>query len=396
MEYARPPLRIVDLVETRSQARMSRDRVLGENVVWRGTPKVVEAPATLRVAALVLFALSAVSLCFAVVISFSLHVTPTESLVFAGWSTLVGVLAIQAPKIWLEKVEYIVTERHVVMQRGPFRRSIERRAISFARIRWSAGHPGVGDMDLVRAVPTGALRRRLLLQLRGVAAPDRVWAIVRGVESSIEPHRGDRPLAQRLDDGERVVWSARPRRTRHAHVPRGRRELGVLGLSGVLFATFVTMLLRAIPNLRVLVAAGLRDWPFAALLVGEGISATLVLGAAVYLAIDGLITPLRQLDRTRYLITDRRVLIQRGREELHLDRERIVDVIPTPGASGLTDVFLVLDGPRARALAIGGAFGESDLGPQLHPILESVEDAESVSRILLARPPTPPESRQAA
>jgi len=362
---------------------MNRDAVLGERIIWRGGPKVLEAPDTMRVAALVLFTLSAVSLCFAVVISYALHLTPTEPLVFAGWSTIVGVLCIQVPKIWLEKVEYIVTERHVVMQRGPFRRTIERRSISFARMRWSKRHPGIGDMDLVRAVPTGALRRRLLLQLRGVAAPDRVWAIIRGVDSSIEPHRGDRPLTQRLDDGEHVVWSAQPRRTRHTHLPRGRRELGVLGLSGILFYTFVAMLTRAVPILKVLVGVGLRDTALTALVLGESMSGLLVLGFAVYFAFDGLVAPLRHLDRTRYLITDRRVLIQRGREELHLDRERIVDVIPTRGASGLTDVFLVLDGPRARALAMGGAFGEGDLGPQLKPVLESVEDAESVSRILL-------------
>jgi hypothetical protein len=374
-----------------------KDSVLGERIVWRGTPKVVEVPATLRVAALILFALSAVSICFAVVISFTLHITPTESLVFAGWSAALGVLVIQAPKIWLEKVEYLVTERHVIMQRGPFRRTIERRSISFARIVWSASYPGVGDMDLVRAVPTGALRRRLLLQLRGLAAPDRVWAIIRGVESSIGPHRGDRPLAQRLDDGERVVWSAKPQRRARGHVPRGKRELSIIALSGVLFYTFVSMLVHEVPNLKTLSAAGLREGPLAALLVGEGITAILVLGAAIHFAIEGFLTPVRQLDRTRYLITDRRVLIQRGREELHLDRERIVDVIPTPEGGGLTNVFLVLDGPRARALAIGGAFGERDAGPQLHPVLEAVDDPESISRILLARPSgRPPASQKAA
>jgi hypothetical protein len=364
---------------------MNRDAVLGERIVWRGAPRVLEAPAPLRVAALVLFTLAAVSVCFAVVIAYSLHLTPTEPLLFAGWSTIVGVLAIQAPKIWLEKVEYIVTERHVVMQRGPFRRTIERRSISFARMYWSKRHPGVGDMDLVRAVPTGALRRRLLLQLRGVAAPDRVWAIIRGIDSSIEPHRGDRPLAQRLDDGERVVWSAQPRRTRHTHLPRGRRELSVLILSGVLFYTFAAMLFRSVPVLKMLVGAGLRDTALTALVLGESMSGLLVLGFAVYFAFDGLVAPLRHLDRTRYLITDRRVLIQRGREELHLDRERIVDVIPARGASGMTDVFLVLDGPRARALSMGGAFGEGEIGPQLKPVFESVEDAESVSKILLTR-----------
>jgi hypothetical protein len=362
------------------------DPVLGEVVVWRGRPKIVEAPLGFRLAAAVLSALAAVSLCFAVVVSYSLHVTPTEPLLFAAWTSLVATLAVQVPKIWLERVEYIVTDRHVIMQRGAFRRTIERRAISFARIVWSASQPGIGDMDLVRAVPTGALRRRLLLQLRGVVAPDRVWAIIRGVESSIEPHRGDRPLAQRMDVDERVVWSARPKRTAHAVMPHGRRELGTAALALSLFYTFAMMLFRAIPNLRMLAHAGLRQGPFAALVLGEGIAALVVLSAGLYLAFEALVAPFRNLDRTRYLITNRRVLIQRGREELHLDRERIVDVIPTRGSSGVSDVFLVLDGPRARALAMGGAFGEIDAGQELRPVLVSVEDAESVSRILLSHP----------
>jgi hypothetical protein len=136
-----------------------------------------------------------------------------------------------------------------------------------------------------------------------------------------------------------------------------------------------------------LLGAGLRSGPFLAIVLGEAIAALLVLGAAVYFLYDGLITPFRNLNQTRYLITDRRVLIQRGREELQLDRERIVDVIPARSAGGLTDVFLVLDGPRARALAMSGAFGEGDSGVELTPVLESVEDAESVSRILLSNPP---------
>lgn len=367
---------------------MNRDALLGEPIVWSGRPKVLETPQSLRAGALVMFALAAVSLCFAVAISFALRIAPTESVLFAAWSTLIGVVVLQAPKIWLSKVEYVLTEKHVVMQRGPFRRTIERRAISFARIRWSARSPGVGDIDLVRAVPTGALRRRLLLQLRGVVAPDRVWSIIRGVESSIGVHNGDRPLAQRLDGGERVVWSARPKRTVKAYLPRGRREIGVVALSAILYFAFTSMVLRAVPNLRNLAGAGLKSGPFLAILLGEGIAALLVLGAATYFLYEAFVAPAKNLTRTRYLITDRRVLIQRGREELHLDRERIVDVIPARTAGGLTDVFLVLDGPRARALAIGGAFGEGDVGPQLSPVLESVEDAESVSRILLSNSET--------
>lgn len=368
-------------------APRSRDSLFGEEVIWSGRPKVLETPAALRAGALVLFALAAVSLCFAVVMRFALGVSPTECVLFAAWCSLFGVFVLQAPKIWLAGVQYIVTERHVVMQRGPFRRTIERRAISFARIRWSTKTQGVGDIDLVRAVPTGALRRRLLLQLSGVVAPDRVWSIIRGVESPIGVPNGDRPLAQRLDAGEHVIWSAQPKRTAKAYLPRGRREVSVLALSAVLFYTFVAMIVRAVPNVGRLVQAGIQSGPLLALLVGQGIAALLILGSAAYFLHQGLIAPAKNLQHARYLITDRRVLIQRGREELHLDRERIVDVIPARTTAGLTDVFLVLDGPRARALAISGAFGEADAGTQLSPVLEQVEDAESVSRILLSPPP---------
>jgi hypothetical protein len=48
-----------------------------------------------------------------------------------------------------------------------------------------------------------------LLRLHGLSAPDRVWAIIRGTEHSTPAGREDRPLTQRLDRGERVVWSAR-------------------------------------------------------------------------------------------------------------------------------------------------------------------------------------------
>jgi len=82
------------------------------------------------------------------------------------------------------------------------------------------------------------------------------------------------------------------------------------------------------------------------------------------------------------LITDKRVLIQRGNEELHVDRSIIVDVIGAPAGDGLQDVFFVLDGPRARALAMSGAFGELGRGPHLRPVFEAVDDAEGASRVL--------------
>jgi hypothetical protein len=136
--------------------------------------------------------------------------------------------------------------------------------------------------------------------------------------------------------------------------------------------------------LRVVVAAGVHPDSLAFMSLVASLSLTLVLlivagGAMLYATV---VQPARLDAKTRYLITDRRVLIQRGDEELHLDRAQIVDVIDAPGLGGLRDVFLVLDGPRARALAAGGAFGESP-GGGLQPVLHRVADVESVRQILL-------------
>ena len=332
------------------------------------------------------FLMSAVSTCFAIVLARVLGVSPVSSLVFAAWSATLGVACLHGPKLWLAGVEYVVTEQHVIYKRGPFRRTIERGSISFARIFWSKDNPGVGDLELVRAVPTGALRRRLMRRLVGLAVPDRVWAIVRGVATTAPSGVGERPLTQRLDEGERVLWSARPKPTLRAYVALGSRELAMLALSFALTAALTRMLWHAVPNLQQLVKAGLpaTSLSFAALVLGEALAAGLVATLAGYFAYDAVIRHALLVSRTRYLVTDRRVLIQRGREELHLDRGRIVDVIDAPAAGGLTDVFLVLDGPRARALAASGAFGEAARGPHLVPVLESVEDAESVGRILRA------------
>jgi hypothetical protein len=89
------------------------------------------------------------------------------------------------------------------------------------------------------------------------------------------------------------------------------------------------------------------------------------------------------------LITDKRVLIQRRGEELHVDRSKIVDVIDAPAGDGLSNVFMVLDGPQARALAASGAFGEVDRSPHLRPVFESVADAEGARRVLGEKPVLP-------
>jgi len=96
-----------------------------------------------------------------------------------------------------------------------------------------------------------------------------------------------------------------------------------------------------------------------------------------------LVRPLRLARQTRYFVTNARVLIRRGNEELALDRSRIAYVIDAPSRK-LHDVFLVLDGPQARALAPSGAFGGDSADDALRPVFSAIDDADTVGRILRA------------
>jgi hypothetical protein len=293
-------------------------------------------------------------------------------------------LCLRLPALWFAGVRYIVTERHVVYQRGPFRRTIERGSISFARIVWSKHHAGAGTIELVRAVPTGALRRRLLLTLQGVTAPDRVWDIIRGLDAIADPSTAGRALGQRLEPDERVLWSARPHPTRLSYLPQGERSWFGLGLALTLFSAALLMAVRMLDTLHRLAEAGMTATPFAftALLAGVSTTFALLISVSAYFLDNAVLLPVRQLRDTSYVVTDRRVLIQRDREELHLDRSHVVAALPVPALKGAHDVFLVLDGPRARALAMSGAFGEAERSRDLHPVLESVDDVDGVRRAL--------------
>jgi hypothetical protein len=271
----------------------------------------------------------------------------------------------------------------VIWRRGRLKRSIERRAISFARIHWHPKVPGVGDLELVRAVPTGALRRTLSISLPDLEAPDAVWARIRGVEST--PVLGDRarPLGQRLDPTERVLWTAQPQAERPWDVQR----LGTLAIAFVALLSGVRALVGGVHALSVLHTAGLRtiSAAFGAMALAVVISVAAVLVTSVVAGYHALVRPGRLNHATRYVVTDRRVLIQRGSVELHLDRDRIVDVIDSPQERGLHDLFLVLGGKNAHAHALAGAFGEKVVGAQageLLPVLRAVHDSDTVRAIL--------------
>lgn len=367
---------------------MTRDSTIPEPIQWTGHPEVLEASPLVRAFAWLFLGVAVVTTLFAVIVAKALATSPASLLLFGAWSATLSLAGFQGQKLWLSRVRYFVTTRRVIIQRGPFRRSIDRDAISFARIQWSHNNPDVGDVELVRAVQTGPLRRRLTVTLRGLRQPHRVWAIIRGAEA-LAPRGSSRlPVAQRLDTNERILWTSRPRPRLHTFVPQSSREWIRLALALMLFAALGLMLVRAIPAASGLLAAGLAPTSaaFVALVLAEALTAALLLGMGGYFAYDAGLRNARLVRKTRYFITNKHVLITRGREELHLARSRIVEVIDAAAGRGLSDLFLVIDGPRAQALAAGGAFGELERGRSLRPVFLAVDDAEGASRILRAHP----------
>ena len=381
---------------------MARDSLFGERIVWSGKPKVATVPDGYKLVGAVAATVAAVALCFAIVVATALHVNVGGMVFFSAWCASIALVLWRGPLVWRARVEYLVTDKHVIWRRGPIRRSIERRAISYALIRWNPHHAGVGDLVVVRAVPTGALRRTLRLTLVDVEAPDRLWAIVRGVEPGAPLGDGDWPLAQRLDDGERVLWTARPQGS-----PWSVRRVATAALGVASAVACVRMIVRAVPSLqRVSGVHALGTGMMATLVAGVALGALLLVATALYLAYSAWVRPVRLARATRYWVTDRRVLIRRGDEELHLDRARIAYVIdaPTsplvdwtalrakspddaPKANGLHDLYLVLDGPQARALATSGAFSRMGERDSLAPVLSAIDDAETVGALLRSAPP---------
>jgi hypothetical protein len=369
---------------------MSRDSLFGESILWEGRPKGSAAPAGYRAVAAIAASFALVALAFAIVSATAVHARVGGMLTFAAWCATVALVAWRGPVIWQSGVEYLITDKHVIWRRGPIRRTIDRAAISYAIIRWDPRVQGTGDLVLVRAVPTGALRRTLSLTLSNVVGPDRLWAIVRGLTPSAPLGDGDRPLAQRLDAGERVLWSGTP-----VASPWTARRAATACVSAMVLLSAVRVVLGSAHGIGRLLRTHALPVATSALLIGAvALTVALMVAIAAKVADAACLRPGRLARHTRYLVTDRRVLIRRGPEELHLDRGRIAYVIAAP-VKRLHDVFLVLDGPQARALAASGAFGE-DTGDKLRPVLASIEDAEAVATILRAPIEAPPALDHAA
>lgn len=362
---------------------MARDSLFGEEVLWTGRPASSSTPRRYRLATALAASISLMCVAFAATTATALGRAPTGLLMSAASMATLALAAWQLPKWFGAEVEYVVTAQHVIWRRGRLRRSIERAGISYAVIRWSSAQPGVGDIELVRAVPTGALARTLRLTLTGVAAPDRVLALVRGVAPAEPLGSRERPLAQRLDEGERVLWSERPAGLRWG----ARRLLGLAVALGVALAG-VRMVAQVGPiAARLIRLHALTTVSLASFVAGFALAVSVVAGVAVSVGYAAVVRPLRLTKATRYFVTDRRVLIRRGDEELHLDRDRITAVIATPpteeGSS--RDVYLVLDGPRSRGLASHGAFDPRGV-EALVPVFTALSDAETACALLDSTP----------
>jgi hypothetical protein len=371
----------------------SRDSLYGETIVWEGRPKTVSVPVHFKVITVVSAVVSVVALAFAIVVATGLKQPVGSLLLFSLWCALLAIGAWRVPLWFNAQARYVITDKHVIWQRGKLRRSIERAAISYAIIRWSTKMPGVGDLVLERAVPTGALRRTLSVTLSEVEAPDRLWAIVRGLTPSAPLGDGNRPLAQRLDDGERVLWTAFPKSSRWT----ARRFATAIG-GAFIAACAINIVARTAPPVAKLLAQhALPTFTWALLVGGVALAVLLLVAVAAYVGYAAIFRPWLLVRATRYFVTDRRVLIRRGTEELHLDRERIAYVITAPWRDGDTrrDVFLVLDGKDARAFSPSGAFSGGD-HERLVPMFAAVDDADTATAVLHVSRISITEAREAA
>jgi hypothetical protein len=378
---------------------MPRHGFDGEEILWTGGPRLVQTPPLFEATGWVGFGIAIAAVAFACVRSAGLGQSPSGSLVFAAWAITTGMLARTVPRWWATGARYTVTQRSVIWQRGPFRRTLDRAAISYARITWSERAAHVGDLELVRAVPTGALWRRLSLRLEGLESPDGVLAIIRGAQSVASPGHGTLPIAQRLDRDEHVIWAARPLPSLRSYLPQTAEEwtLAFASLGLVVISIWMGFKLVGLEKKVLRAGYSVASISFWGLAIGMGAAVLVMFGTALFLAKSTLVRRARSLHETRYVISNKRVLIQRGREELHLERNRIIDVIDAPAGEGTRTLFLVIDGPRARALAIGGAFGEAEHGPDLHPVLECVRDSDGARRALPGgKNSVPPPQRHAA
>jgi hypothetical protein len=363
-----------------------------EHVLWQGGPKL-GVPRDLRwtIGPGLVLALAVICALFAGLLHVA-GIPAVRSMAFTSFYLLVTAVAARLlPRYLLDPCRYLVTDRNVVWRRGPLRRTMDRRAITYGRIHWHRSVPGVGHLELVRAVPFGPLSRKQRLWLHDVEAPDVVFALIRDAQPTAFAGYGDVKLTDRLDRGEVVLWGAGPAGLRLGRAELFTAALGVLVLTaGASYAYRTSAILVGLEQ----VGLPVRSWAWALLFCAILISATVILGAGAVLLWHGVWGAREGGSRTEYVLTDARLLIRRGRTELSVDRRRIVDVAELPSSNGSRNLHLILDADDAKALDASGALGLLP-APRatVPPVLYEVTELELLRELLLARrsrrPPPP-------
>ena len=377
-----------------TSAPLARDSLFSERVRWTGSPKSIELTTHMRAMAWLLVGISAVSTLLAIAASVADHEAAGRLVLFAAWTATFALLVRTVPVLFHQAARFVVTDRHVIWRCGKLRRTIQREGISFARITWHRKDPRVGDLDLVRAVPTGALHRRLTLTLQGVSAPHRVWTIMRGARSVAgSVGGGDVPLEARLDEGEVTQWAGRPMSSWRSWLPLTTKRTLTTALGGLCWMAALRSVFTAIPLVERLITGGIPPFSVGFITLVGAITLTVVMLITIgtWLLHRGLIHQV-WLDRsTRYLVTNQRIILQRGRHELHVTREAVVDIAVRDGLYGGRDVYLVLDGPGSRALSAQGAFGPGEGVKGFRPMLQGLNEqaVDELREALSHRRPAP-------
>ena len=303
-----------------------------------------------------------------------------QSALVAFYFGIIAVSALLLPRYLHDRCEFAITDRRVLWRRGGSVRSIDSHGISFARVRWHGSIAGIGRLELVRAEPFGPLSRSARIVFHDIRAPDAVLAIARGVEASPNAGDGQLSIAERLEPGEEVLWGAGPegRLLGWRDILTALGGVVVIGL-GIRYGYDAIAILAGLEEVGLPVGSVVWTCLFLATLLTFG----LILGVGGFLVWWGVVNARAEGRSTEYLVTDRRLLIRRGRSELSLDRSRIFDLAETHSWLGLRTVFLILDGPGAKALRVSGA--RSALPPPrdpVHPVLYELSDTSELRALL--------------
>jgi hypothetical protein len=355
-----------------------------ERVLWQGGPRR-DVPRDLRwtIGPLLVIALSVLCALFAGLLHVS-GIPAVRPMAFTAFYLLLTAVAARLlPRYLLDPCEYMVTDRQVIWRRGQLRRTMDRRGITYGRIHWHRSVPGVGHLELVRAVPFGPLSRKQRLFLHDVEAPDVLFALIREAQPMEFAGYADVKLTDRLDRGEVVVWGAAPAGWRLGRSEILTAAVGLLVLfGGTVYAYRTGVILMDLEQ----VGLPVRSWTWVMLFSAILISGSIMFSIGAALLWHGVWGARADGSRTEYVLTDSRLLIRRGLVELSVDRRRIVDIAELPSTSGCCNLHLILDAPDARALDDSGALGL--LPPPrgtVPPVLYEVTEQELLRELLLAR-----------